>query len=100
MKITMILATLLVACGAAVSVADRSTSFTATIETPRSASPTVEPTKPPFAQPPLDPPSAIIWAIDRSDQSDRPYCFERHYDRAAMRVRLIDASGRLLLHFP
>ena len=61
MKITMILATLLVACGASASVADRSPSFTATIAAPRSASPTVEPTKPPFAQPPLDPPSAIIW---------------------------------------
>jgi len=100
MKITMILATLLVACGASASVADRSPSFTATIAAPRSASPTVEPTKPPFAQPPLDPPSAIIWAIDRSDQSDRPYLFELHYDGAAMGFRVIDPSGRLILRLP
>jgi len=61
---------------------------------------TVQTTKPPFSQQPLDPPTYTEWGIDRQGPPDRPYQFELYYDGSASGFRIVDASGRLVLQLP
>jgi len=60
----------------------------------------LEVTKPLFSQPPLPPPTRVLWAIDRTGLADRPYFFELHYDGMASGFRVIDTSGQLVLQLP
>jgi len=87
-----------IACGVT-GVASAPTS-SATSSPTATPSTTPEVTKPLFSQPPLPPPTRVLWAIDRTGLADRPYFFELHYDGMASGFRVIDTSGQLVLQLP
>ena len=83
--------------GAASPSASRPPSLSPSASPPTTAA---EITKPPFSQPPLPAPTYVLWAIDRSAQTDRPYTFELHHDGVASGFRVVDASGKVVLAVP
>jgi len=86
------------ACGASNATSAQNGDSALVATTTASGAP--ELTKPPSLQPPLAAPTRVLWAIDRTGSTDRPYFFELHYDGTASGFRVVDASGQLVLQLP